>query len=583
MLKSLRKIGELQKGSGKSLPTKDVKPKGKGPHTFRLVIFDNDKKEVVFEDREFTENTPHEWNFMGNSDGNKPMDRLTTTSLEYILGFDDKGNLISSNKWILHAGQKIPVVGDKLKKVTQWYSPEHWKDKVEPDRFKTAVLFSIIVIDQGEKYELAKMQEYKEYFLVKQEDNNGEVKCQLCGRLTSIDDPGYPGGTLLKIYITDKKGFTSYISDSPENRLKTHVICNDCKNLLILGNNYVMDNMKVRVGKLNVYVIPSLSEKSNKSVLDRIKMEEEGWLVSFKELDEAENQIRDEAEFQDWIYSVTLVWGGAQKSKFAVSKVMYDVTIPRLMEIRRAAKNVEGRLDIKELTGKSLNVPSLYAITPVMETSRGIIATQFLNIMSSIMEGHPIDLIYVYSSFLKEIKCIRTDTCQNSLSSRLTLEEASLLATGFIKMLLELNRVSVQSMMGEASKLTDPKEYADKLGLAKGRKGLFLLGVVTASVGSVQYKKGDRKKSILDRLDFEGMDISEVKVYASRLMESLRNYDILTFNEELLGEAISLINEDPNSLNSAEENVFWILSGYSWKTLNLIRSGEANDEGEDNE
>jgi len=586
MFLSLKRIGELWSKEVK-LPIDEIDLNGKGPFTLRLVIFDNDKKEVRFEDYEMTDKTVYDWNYIGNSKGQESMDKLTTNELRYILGFKKNGEVEEDSKQILKKAQAIPKVGKILEEVSRWYSPEEWKNKVDKKMFD-AKLFSIVVIKGGERMELAKFKEYEDYLLSqKKEKKKGTekvkgIKCQICGENDAMDNPRYPGGTLLKVYITDKKGFISGISDSVEARLRTYAVCNNCRNLMVLGSSFVKNKMRANIGKLSVYVVPTLSESAPENILSRIKVEGKGWIVSFKNIEKAEEEIKDEAEYSDWIYSVSLVWASIQQSKFAVTKVMYDVSVPRLLEIKRVSRRVEEELSIKALTGQVLDIVSLYSVSPVKESSNRPMATQFLDMLSSLMEGYPIDENYVYSSFLQELRCIRTGTCQNFLSKRLSLEEASLLATGFIKVFKTLSIMGTNQMV-EETKSSDPLEYAKKLGLAKGQTGLFLLGVVTSSVGLEQYKKGDKKKAILNKIDFEGMDLSDVKIYASRLMEYLRYYDVLRSNEKLMGDALSMINEDPSSLSSPQENVFWILSGYSWQTRNMIVKGDIKEEGEENE
>ncbi|MCY0850238.1 TM1802 family CRISPR-associated protein [Sulfuracidifex metallicus] len=577
MFDSLKKIGELKRNSSNnpdsSLPINRPKTKSKEMY---LVIFDNDKKEVRFEKREITQNSFDEWKFIGNAKANKPMDRVTTDNLEYVIGFDKNGNLTRGNKMIINSAQSIPKIGDLLKKVDQWYDPSKWKqEKIEEwkkEGYFDGGLYSIVVIEGGKRHELAKFDEYTNYLLGSSQEVNSGVKCQVCGIKEALPNPKYPEGTMLKMYITDKKGFTSGITDSDEFRLKTHAVCNDCKNLMQLGESFVSNDLKARVGKLSVFIVPNLSPNSPAIILDRIKVDGRGWIVSINNIEKAEEEIMDEAEAKDYVYSVSMVWGDKQQSKFMVYKVNYDVTIPRLYEIKRTSEKIEKNLHIKELISaqnldKNLDVLSLYALSPVKETSRGVIATPFLDVFSALMEGYSLDRRYIFSNFLQELKSIRMNTCQNALF-KIPFESAVTLSTGFIMMFKILNVM-------ESSKLElDAKEYVDKLGLSKGLKGVFLLGVVTASVGLAQYKKGDEKKAILDKIDFEGMDESDVKVYANRLMESLRNYGILECNEETLAEALSLINEDKKSLSSPQENVFWLLSGYSWKTLNFIKQGE---------
>ncbi len=592
MLLSLKRIGELESSTGTLLPINQVKPKY---NILRLVIFDNDKKEVRFEDQDFTGATAEEWRYVGNAKANKPMDKVTTTQLSYILGFDEKGENEKDNKWILRSASNIPKVGDLLNKL-EWYKRDEWKGKVDKGMFKGADLYSIVVVDGGVRYELAKMKEYESYLLGESDTSQGQdstqdkaqgsAVCQICGASNPMDNPGYTDGTILKMYIVDKKGFISGLGHNEEARLRTHTICRNCKNKLESGQRYVMDHLRVNVGKLSVYVIPSIPPNAPPGVLDSFRVEGKNWIISLGDVEKVEERTLDRAEVYDWIYNVTFLWGQPQQSKFYVTKVMYDVSIPRLMKIMRLSSQIEMELGFAELSRDnrlSLDFYSLYAITPVKESNRGVIATPYLDIVDSLLEGYQLDESLVYSHFMKELKCIRNETCQNELSGHYSLEEASLIATGFIKLFREVFSMATNSVEQGICGEVDAEAYARKLGLPPGKVGLFLLGVVTASVGREQYNKGDTKKAILDKVDFEGMDISDVRVFSDRLMEALRNYKILDRNEACLAKAIKLINEDQSSLQSSQENSFWIVSGYSWKTLQIMSHGKKEKSGTEEE
>jgi CRISPR-associated protein Csh1 len=114
------------------------------------------------------------------------------------------------------------------------------------------------------------------------------------------------------------------------------------------------------------------------------------------------------------------------------------------------------------------------------------------------------------------------------------------------------------------------------------QQALFLLGVLVGKIGTAQFKKGDKKKAVLDRLRFEGMDFDRVRDFANRLLDSLHVYRLLSKeNETIYGCAMALLNENAQDWSKGpEENVFYILSGYGFMTLTNIT--KASERGEQN-
>lgn len=134
----------------------------------------------------------------------------------------------------------------------------------------------------------------------------------------------------------------------------------------------------------------------------------------------------------------------------------------------------------------------------------------------------------------------------------------------------KLNVMDINVKYEEAS---DPISYAKNLGLNEGLIGVFLLGVLTAYVGTAQYKKGDEKKAILNKIDFEGMDTNDIIVYSNRLFESLKNYKLLnSYVERLFYDATSRIVSGNKDLSDPQQNVFYLLLGYSYQTYQAINN-----------
>jgi CRISPR-associated protein Csh1 len=108
------------------------------------------------------------------------------------------------------------------------------------------------------------------------------------------------------------------------------------------------------------------------------------------------------------------------------------------------------------------------------------------------------------------------------------------------------------------------------------QQALFLLGVLIGSIGTAQRKKGDTKKAILNKINFGGMNQKRVIELANTVFENLRIYRVMEENEGIYAIMKQLLdaNIDKWSMGPSE-NVFYILSGYSFATYKAITSKKA--------
>ena len=119
----------------------------------------------------------------------------------------------------------------------------------------------------------------------------------------------------------------------------------------------------------------------------------------------------------------------------------------------------------------------------------------------------------------------------------------------------------------------DIEDFCRDQGYSEWQTGLFLLGVLIGKIGFEQYRKGDKKKSILDKIDFDGMSLEKVKWLTNVVVEGLRNYRILEFNEAIYAQAKRLIDKNIDRLKNSLDNTFYVLSGYAYSTYRAIMGG----------
>jgi CRISPR-associated protein Csh1 len=108
------------------------------------------------------------------------------------------------------------------------------------------------------------------------------------------------------------------------------------------------------------------------------------------------------------------------------------------------------------------------------------------------------------------------------------------------------------------------------------QKALFYLGRVLSQVAYAQFQKGHKNKPFLNKLNYNGMDKDAVMRLRLDLAEKAKQYNIVNNVEYNFSQFTHLFhpNETENQLTN-EENVFYILSGYSF---GMIKDRETDED-----
>jgi CRISPR-associated protein Csh1 len=105
------------------------------------------------------------------------------------------------------------------------------------------------------------------------------------------------------------------------------------------------------------------------------------------------------------------------------------------------------------------------------------------------------------------------------------------------------------------------------------------LGYLVGEVGKAQYGKGDKKISILEKIDFNGMKAEKVLRLCNQILKALRDYRLLNAsNQRIYCYAKRLLEKHLNELHvNPVENTFYLLSGYAFNTyIHLSRGGSGD-------
>ena len=124
------------------------------------------------------------------------------------------------------------------------------------------------------------------------------------------------------------------------------------------------------------------------------------------------------------------------------------------------------------------------------------------------------------------------------------------------------------------------QKYLEEMGYSGRQSALFLLGTLIGSIGIEQSKigGGTDRKPILNKVNFSGMPLSKVLRLSNEIFEKLRQYKVLDYSNEttfaVMRHLFDMYSDDWDL--TPQDNVYYILSGYAYKTLRVLHHRSFN-------
>jgi len=626
MIESLRRIGQLLLEAGKSdlpieAPPKPKKKRAKG--LIELVIFDLDEGIVNCDFVQVSEEKLNRFLWLGTVKGNKPQVFVTVDDIDYILGKEkEKGEIIPlpEHKHTFRAilremNDMTDVEGiDELREVikeilSKFFSgnEERWigafdggncdpKKMVGKD--EEVVLFTPAVRKGGKVIAIVEMKGYinflRHYLYKKGEKVRGT--CHVCGRETEIFvDPEFREGTLLKMYVTDKKSFFPMLSESGEALTSVFGICGECKRQLIVGLNYIEKNFVLDLAGFKVHVIPTaawidldkldyISENALKRYLGRVP--------GFDSLKKVEDDLRNLREnLGSGEYWLNIIFGRRLQSAYRVIGFIQDVPTTRLLKIAEMIKEISSYAASDCGLGHGvLMLGGLHEIWGIFPTSKEEIKP-FIRVISALYKGEALDYNWIIERGVLLAKIFAFNYQNYNITpdggERLGYEWKIMRFSLLLRILEQMGVLNVPDIGMPNSNLpslpNQIESYLSKMGYDAKRRALFLIGVLMARIGISQYKKGG-SKPILEKLNYAGMSKERVMILSNQVFDALRVNRCLSMeNEQIFSAMKTLLDSVLNELRDPIENVFYILSGYSFETVRLISGVPGSEEVSGNE
>lgn len=411
--------------------------------------------------------------------------------------------------------------------------------------------------------------------------------CSVCGTKTEVTQD--TTRFAMKFYMTDKVSFASHFDSS--NYYKAVTACKSCYQNIIIAEKWIDQHLRTRLGGFEVYVMPQTIWGEMEAIrlfryLQAITREFNE-VKNIASLREAESNIKERAEHMGVFEQNAFIWNflffRKSQSAFKVLTLIKDVPPSRIMEItKRTHETDDSRKKLEIPDNISFDLDQIYRLIPLRK--RGADLQEYkkiLQLYACIFNGLPVQKKQLYH-FYKQLACVHhfesyaLYQIQKSNNPDYALMADTLKWNLFLLFLQKLNLIEGESTMN-TNEFDDyfpdgVKEAFAELGYNAAQQGLALLGYVIGVIAYAQYKEGLENKPVLEKINYQGMSEEKIVRLFNDAFEKIRQYrknKTVSYAERWLALAKKLYETGAHKELTADERVFYLLSGYS---MNLLRS-----------
>lgn len=423
--------------------------------------------------------------------------------------------------------------------------------------------------------------DYKKYFKT-------DSICSICSD-RAIPTTSNVTNLEFKFYMTDKLGFSSNFNG---NFKSNYNICQRCYQYLMIAERYINENLRTKIGGINVYVLPKFIFPCNEFNINEFSRHIIYNTNQIKNIRTAEGTLKEESKKYNQYKSQYLInYLFYQKpqgsSEFNVLKLIKDIPPSRIEIIKRNEQEISRIIGDKFFSHDNIKIDlnHIWRCIPVKiekdkksgkETVHGY--SKYLQVLDSIFSDQVLDYDFLINQAVKTFSIIKYETPKFSVKTDEDIVNKIICLNFLLLFVKKLNLLGGMKMetKGDPMIISDliPNEimeYWNTLEIYNDnqKKGTFLLGYLMGEIGSRQVSQQIKNKPILNKINFQGMGTEKLKRLTADVLEKLKQYQILSYNNENIFSASQILIErqmDTWSLSN-QENVFYILSGFAYSNL----------------
>jgi len=438
-------------------------------------------------------------------------------------------------------------------------------------------------------------------FLVKDNDkNSGPKLCYASGEIKNdVSEMKLETRySLNKMFITETKNYATLFNK--KHYAKNYQISKEYQKHLDLASTFLLEKYKVTIAGVQHLFIPTFLSRTKIDfdlIFDRA-VKQTDYLFKFNEIKQLDNSITDWVNDIFWINFLSIDSDG---NYFKSNDIIKDVSIPYFVEIIKTLDRLNNYLAEQYGSNTFYNFYQFYNYIPV---KKGTNKNEALELFKDILEHRKVDKTILFKHFVRYIIVQRSGQFDNSKKHRAyaNIREQGnfdfaifngvmtyLVFLKFLRIIKLLNNNDMEENMENLKPIEEVKQdYAKRvekfftdMNYNDTQKALFYLGRILSQVANAQFQKGHTNKPILSKLNYNGMDKDAIIRLRLDLAEKAKQYNIVNKVEYNFSLFTHLFNPNkPENQLTNEENVFYLLSGYSF---GMIKANENSSDKENQE
>lgn len=371
---------------------------------------------------------------------------------------------------------------------------------------------------------------------------------------------------------------------------KNYQASNNIQTALERGSGYVLNNLRTKIAGIDHCIIPEFLSFEPEPSLDKVTKIHRRCDLLFRS-EHWEKLIEDIEDEVAGIYWVTFLGYKFDGNSFKAVNQIKSVSKHHLNKLILAFHKLHNEwksqddfpwrevMSNKEKTF-DFTLRSVYNIIPV---KKDLLKNQALIFFKSILENRKVDKHQIFEFFTELILCYRhkrfkayANIYQND-NFDFAARDAVFKHLALIQILKQFKLINGM----ESTNLNPPPEaptpekaedfqerierFFTRMEYDDDKKAMFYLGRILSSIASAQAQKEHKSKPILNKLNFNGINLKDIERLRLDLTEKTQQYRLHDKTEYAFAQFHHFFKHKDWSM-PPQEALFFLLSGYSFLT-----------------
>lgn len=408
--------------------------------------------------------------------------------------------------------------------------------------------------------------------------------------------------SLNKMFVTETKNYASFFDGN--SFYLNYQVSSGKQKLLDYASNYLLEEgFTVQIANLSHVIIPQFQFKSEIDLKKALKgiNQKSDLLFNVQNLVAFSSRIED--RLYNEIFWLNFLAYDSNGNYFKTTGIIKDVSSFHFSKLIEGFSDIDWDLrkatfvdwdavmtvydkNLNEKVRRNLNFNSIFQIIPVRKNKKN----KALELFKTILENRKVNRALLYDYFVELILC---HYCQRYVSYKnvqyyskdhfsFAVRDSVFKYHAFIKLLKQLNLIDMEESIITTQEKSSNKyekaiqEFFHEMDMLnhKDQQAMFYLGQMLNSVESLQR---DKVKTVIQKVNFNGMDKDAIRRLRTDLIEKAKQYNSLKsaiFTDEKFAKVFHYNNWDMNP----QEALFFLLTGYTfWLNTKKKQENETDE------